>query len=92
MRRVDLLKTQLTTSRGRFFTASYKSQTGLMLNMNMKVVRLITSTAESVIAEVYIPKLASSKVMTFNVGRKGDLSYLSADRSTVHMSGLGMTG
>ena len=92
MRRVDLLKTQLTTSRGRFFTAAYKSQTGLKLNMNMKVTKLISANADKVVAEVYIPKLASSKVMTFNVGKKGDLSYLSADRSTVRMSGLGMTG
>lgn len=92
MRRVDLLKTQLTTSRGRFFTASYMSQTGLMLNMNMKVTKLISTSADKVVAKVYIPKLASSKVMTFNVGKKGDLSYLSADRSTVRMSGLGMAG
>ena len=91
MRRVDLLKTQLTTSRGRFFTVSYKSQTGLMLNMNMKVTTILSSTDDSVVAEVFIPKLASNKVMTFNVGKKGDLSYLSADKSTIHMSGLGMT-
>ena len=91
MRRVDLLKTQLTTSRGRFFTASYMSNTGLMLNMNMKVTQLISSSSDKVVAEVYIPKLEASKVMTFNVGKKGDLSYLSADRSTIRMTGLGMT-
>jgi len=92
MRRVDLLKTQLTTSRGRFFTVSYMSQTGAMLKLNLKVSKVLSSNDDSVAAEVYVPKLAQKINLVFNVGKKGDLAYLSADKSTVRMSGLGMVG
>jgi hypothetical protein len=90
MRRVDLLKTQLTSSRGRFFTANYKSQTGLMLKLNFKVTELIELTQNHIKAEMYIPSLSKTQVMKFNIGKKGDLQYLSADRSRISMSGLGL--
>jgi hypothetical protein len=90
MRRVDLLKTQLISSRGRFFTAKYKSQTGLMLMMNFKVTEIIEFTHNHIKAEMYIPSLGKTQLMKFNVGRKGDLQYLSADRSKISMSGVGL--
>ena len=34
MRRVDILKQQLQSSRGRFFTATYKTNVGPMLTHN----------------------------------------------------------
>ena len=90
MRRVDILRAQLNSSRGRFFTAKYKSQVGLMLQMNFKVKEIIEVTPMYIKAEMYIPSMGVSQMMKFNVGRSGDLQYLAADRSKISMSGLGM--
>ena len=90
MKRTDILKAQLTNSRGRFFTAKYMSQTGLMLKVNLKVQRIIKSTPSQIIAEVYVPSIANTQLLTFKLGRTGDLSYLAADKTKIQMSGKGM--
>jgi hypothetical protein len=90
MKRTDILKSQLTNSRGRFFTAKYMSATGSMLKMNFKVKNIITSNNLKIVAEVYVPSISASQVMTFKLCKKGDMSYLAADKSKIQMSGSGM--
>lgn len=90
MKRTDILKAQLTNSRGRFFTAKYMSQTGLMLKVNLKVKKILRSTPSQIVAEVYVPSIAREQVLTFKLGRTGDLSYLAADKTKIQMSGKGM--
>ena len=90
MRRTDMLKLQLQNSRGRFFTATYKSLVGPMLTLNFKVKEIVDVKPSHIKCEVYIPKMQSHKVLMFNIGRDGDLKYLAADQSKISMSGKGM--
>lgn len=90
MRRTDILKLQLTGSRGRFMTAKYKSQTGLMLKLNFKVKQILINNKDRIVAEVFIPANNVHQTMVFNLNSKGDLSYLAADRSKIQMSGSGL--
>ena len=90
MRRVDLLKHQLQSSRGRFFTATYKTNVGPMLTLNFKVKEIMSIKANKIKAEVYIPSIMNTRVLVFNIGKTGDLQYLAADRSKISMSGKGL--
>jgi len=90
MRRTDILKMQLKYSRGRFFTATYKSVVGQMKTMNFKVKEILELKNNHVKCEVYIPRIMSTEVVVFNIGKSGDLQYLAADRSKISMSGKGL--
>jgi len=90
MRRTDILKMQLQNSRGRFFTASYKSQVGLMLKVNFKVTEVLDVKPSSIRCMVHIPKIGTTQAMTFNLGKTGDLEYLAADKTRISMSGKGL--
>jgi hypothetical protein len=90
MRRVDLLKTQLLASRGRFFTATYKTSVGPMLKLNLKVNKVMEIKPNQIKCMVYIPSIMRSQVMIFDVGKSGDLQYLATDRSKISMSGKGL--
>ena len=90
MRRVDILKQQLQSSRGRFFTATYKTNVGPMLTLNFKVKEIMSIKANKIKAEVYIPSIMNTRVLVFNIGKSGDLQYLAADRSKISMSGKGL--
>ena len=87
MRRVDLLKTQLQSSRGRFFTATYKTNVGPMLTLNFKVKEIMSIKANKIKAEVYIPSIMNTRVLVFDIGKSGDLQYLAADKTKISMSG-----
>jgi hypothetical protein len=82
MRRVNILKQQLQSSRGRFFTATYKTNVGPMLTLNFK--------ANKIKAEVYIPSIMNTRVLVFDIGKSGDLQYLAADKTKISMSGKGL--
>ena len=90
MRRVDILKQQLQSSRGRFFTATYKTNVGPMLALNFKVKEIMSIKANKIKAEVYIPSIMNTRVLVFDIGKSGDLQYLAADRSKISMSGKGL--
>tara|TARA_R110000787_G_scaffold5353_4_gene19568 strand:- start:25 stop:300 length:276 start_codon:yes stop_codon:yes gene_type:complete len=90
MRRVDLLKQQLQSSRGRFFTATYKTNVGPMLTLNFKVKEIMSVKANQIKANVYIPSIMNTRVLVFDIGKSGDLQYLAADRSKISMSGKGL--
>ena len=90
MRRTDILKAQLMGSRGRFFTAKYKTQVGSMLKMNFKVSEILEVRPYSIKASVHIPSIGTTQVMLFNLGKSGDLEYLAADRTRISMSGKGL--
>ena len=61
-----------------------------MLKINLKVQRIIKSTPSQIVAEVYVPSIANTQLLTFKLGRTGDLSYLAADKTKIQMSGKGM--
>ena len=90
MRRVDLLKNQLKSSRGRFFTATYKTNVGPMLTLNFKVKEIMSIKNNKIKANVYIPSIMNTRVLVFDIGKSGDLQYLAADRSKISMSGKGL--
>jgi len=90
MRRVDLLKHQLQSSRGRFFTATYKTNVGPMLTLNFKINEVMSIKTNQIKCKVYIPSIMRSQVMIFDIGKSGDLQYLAADRSKISMSGKGL--
>ena len=90
MRRVDLLKQQLQNSRGRFFTATYKTNVGPMLTLNFKVKEIMSIKDNKIKANVYIPNIMNTRVLVFDIGKSGDLQYLAADRSKISMSGKGL--
>jgi len=90
MKRTDILKAQLTNSRGRFFTAKYKSQVGSMMKLNFKVSEVLSILPNSIKASVHIPSIGTTQVMVFNLGKSGDLEYLAADKTRISMSGKGL--
>jgi hypothetical protein len=90
MKRTDILKTQLINSRGRFFTAKYKTQVGAMMQMNFKVSKVLEVSSRLIRAEVYIPSVKTTQAMVFNLGKTGDLEYLAADKTRISMSGKGL--
>jgi len=90
MKRTDILKLQLQYSRGRFFTAKYKTQVGSMMKLNFKVSEVLEVRPYSIKASVHIPSIGTTQVMTFNLGKSGDLEYLAADRTRISMSGKGL--
>ena len=90
MKRTDILKAQLQNSRGRFFTAKYKTQVGAMMKLNFKVSEVLKVLPNSIKASVHIPSIGVTQVMVFNLGKSGDLEYLAADRTRISMSGKGL--
>jgi len=90
MKRTDILKAQLMGSRGRFFTAKYKTQVGVMMKLNFKVTEVIDVRPHGIKCKVYIPSIETTQVMMFNLGQTGDLQYLAADKTRISMSGKGL--
>ena len=90
MKRTDILKAQLMGSRGRFFTAKYKTQVGHMMKLNFKVCEVLAVRPYSIKCKVYIPAMETAQVMLFNLGKSGDLEYMAADRTRISMSGKGL--
>ena len=93
MRRIDILKMQLLNSRGRFFTASWVGQFGvhshreMHIKENIKVIKILRSDRECIVASVYVPRLSRHQTLRFWVNFRGDCTYLASDKSKIEMSG-----
>lgn len=89
MRRIDILKMQLLNSRGRFFTASWVGPFGAHSHIkeNIKVIEILQSNRECIVASVYMPRLSRHQTLRFWVNFRGDCTYLASDKSKIEMSG-----
>lgn len=87
MRRVDILKTQLLNSRGRFFTVEWTGRLGLKLKENIKIKEIVGVSKSYVDAWVYVPRIQSHLNVRFPIDSKGDCTYIASDRSKIQLKG-----
>jgi|TARA_R100000030_G_C3246354_1_gene121902 hypothetical protein len=90
MRRTEILKIQLLNSRGRFFTTTWRGPTKLQQTLNFKVTEVKKVLQDRIEVKAYVPSSKSYQNISFFMDKKGDLLYLSSDKTKIQLSGSGI--